>query len=462
MPVDAQTAASAAPLRGTGGISAPDAGQRSASLQPGRTDPPALRQDPALPASLRQLVDLRSVAIAGQTLAVAGAILLGVSLPVVPMAIIIAALLALNVVVAARLKRGAPPTHGAVAAQLALDLAAFTGLLLYAGGSANPVVSIYLLHVVVIAMLLPWRSAVAGTALVTASAALAIRFAEPLRHTDGQPLSEPALALGLWVSFALTAAVTAWFVSRIVATLREHDRLLQESARKALNDEAVNRLGTLAAGAAHELGTPLTTIAMIAGEMHRDAATTGQRRDATLLGAQVDACRQALSNLRAAAGHARAEGGGPEKLDAFVMSVVARFRALRPDVALHADCDGPLPAPEIFADQSLRQSLLILLNNAADASPHRVDVTARWDAQSLCVTVADRGSGVAPDRIDMLGRKFFTTKAPGQGTGLGLVLTASTVDRLGGTVRWSNRADGGLAAEIRLPLDRLLLSTPSP
>jgi two-component system sensor histidine kinase RegB len=256
--------------------------------------------------------------------------------------------------------------------------------------------------------------------------------------------------------------VTAWFVVGIVASLREHGRLLQESARKALNDEAVNRLGTLAAGAAHELGTPLTTIAMLAGEMHREALTPAQRRDASVLAAQVEACREALSNLRAAAGHARAEGGGPEKLDAFVMSVVARFRALRPDVPLQADWDGPRPAPEIYADQSLRQSLLILLNNAADASPHRVEVTARWDEQSLSLTVADRGGGVAPDRIGMLGRAFFTTKAPGQGTGLGLVLTASTVNRLGGTVRWSNRVDGGLAAEVRLPLNRLLLSPPSP
>jgi len=462
MPVDAQTAASAPPLRGRGGTSAPDAGRRSGRLQPDRTDPPALRQDPALPANLRQLVDLRSVAIAGQTLAAAGAVLLGVSLPVVPMAIIIASLLALNIVVAARLKRGTPATHGAVAAQLALDLAAFTGLLLCAGGSANPVTSIYLLHVVVIAMLLPWRSALAGTALVVACLALAIRFAEPLRHTNGQPLSEAALAVGLWVSFALTAAVTAWFVSRIVASLREHDRVLQEAARQALNDEAVIRLGTLAAGAAHELGTPLTTIATVAAEMRREAETPAQRRDATILGAQVEACRQALSNLRAAAGHARAEGGGPMKLDAFVRSVVARFQAMRPDAQLQADCDGPLPAPEIFADQSLRQSLLILLNNAADASPHCVDVTARWDEQSICLTVADRGSGVAPDCIDLLGRTFFTTKAPGQGTGLGLVLTASTVNRLGGTVRWSNRADGGLVAEIRLPLTRLLLAPPSP
>jgi two-component system sensor histidine kinase RegB len=410
---------------------------------------------------LRQLVDLRSVAIAGQTLAMAVALLLGVSLPVVPMAIVIIALVVLNIVASARLKRGAPATHGAIAAQLALDLAAFTTLLLFSGGAANPVTSIYLLHVVVIAMLLPWRSALAGTALVIASLALAIRFAEPLRHADGQPLSDATLAAGLWVSFALTAAVTAWFVIRIVASLREHDRLLQEAARQALNDEAVTRIGTLAAGAAHELGTPLTTIAMVAGEMQREADTPARRREVAILTAQIEHCRQALSILLAAAGHARAEGGGPEKLDAFLSSVVARFRAIRPDVPLQTRWDGPLPAPEIFADQSLRQSLLILLNNAADASPHRVDVTARWDDKSLCMTVADQGSGVSPDRIDQLGRTFFTTKAPGQGTGLGLVLTASTVSRLGGTVRWSNCAAGGLSAEIRLPLDRLLLSTPS-
>jgi two-component system sensor histidine kinase RegB len=462
MIAEVRTTSSDPPLRGIGGKAVPDAAGRAARARPDRMDPPASREDPALPASLRQLVDLRSVAIAGQALAIAVALLLGISLRVGPMALVIVALVVLNVVASVRLKRGVPATHGGVAAQLALDLGAFTTLLLFAGGTANPVTSIYLLHVVVIAMLLPWRSALAGTALVIVSLALAIRFAEPLRYADGQPLSDATLAVGLWVSFALTAAVTAWFVIRIVATLREHDRLLQEAARQALNDEAVTRIGTLAAGAAHELGTPLTTMAMVVGEMQRDAVTTPQRRDTAILAAQIEACRQALSNLRAVAGHAHAEGGGPEKLDAFLSSVVARFRAMRPDVPLQTRWDGPLPAPEIFADQSLRQALLILLNNAADASPHRVDVTARWDAESLYVTVADRGSGVSSDRIDMLGRTFFTTKAPGQGTGLGLVLTASTVNRLGGTVRWSNRADRGLSAEIRLPLARLLLSTPSP
>lgn len=456
MVAEVRTDASDPPLRGMGGSPAPDAARDAMAPHANRTDPPALAS------SLRQLVELRNVAIAGQTLAVTGAVLLGVSLPVLPMAIVIGALVVLNIAASARLKRGAPVTHGAVATQLALDLAAFTALLLFAGGMANPFAVILLLHGVLIAMLLPWRIALAGTALVIASIALAARFAEPLRHADGQPLSEATLAVGLWTGFALTAAVTGWFVVRIVASLREHDRLLQEAARQALNDEAVVRIGTLAAGAAHELGTPLTTMAMLVGEMQREADVPERRRDMAILTAQIETCRQALSNLRAAAGHARAEGGGPERFDAFLSSVAARFRAMRPGVPLQTHWNGPLPAPEIFADRSLRQSLLILLNNAADASPHRVDMTARWDDESLCVTVADEGDGVSPDRIDQLGRTFFTTKAPGQGTGLGLVLTASTVSRLGGTVRWSNRADGGLAAEVRLPLARLLVSTRAP
>ena len=322
---------------------APDAAGDAARAHPDRTDPPALRADPALPASLRQLVELRSVAIAGQALAVVVAVLLGVSLPVVPMAAVIGALVVLNIVASARLKRGAPATHRAVAGQLALDLAAFTALLLFSGGAANPVTSIYLLHVVVLAMLLPWRSALAGTALVILCLALAIRSSEPLRYADGQPLSDATLAFGLWAAFALTAAVTAWFVIRIVASLREHDRLLQEAARQALTDEAVLRIGTLAAGAAHELGTPLTTMAMVVGEMQREADTPARRRDAAILAAQIEACRQALSNLRAAAGHARAEGGGPEKFDAFLSSVVARFRAMRPDVPLQTRLGWPAP-----------------------------------------------------------------------------------------------------------------------
>jgi two-component system sensor histidine kinase RegB len=414
---------------------------------------------PALISSLRRLMWLRGLAIAGQAAAIALALALGVALPLDPMALVIAAEVAMNVYTVLRLRRGAAATHREVAAHLGLDLAAFTLLLILSGGAANPFALLYLLQVVLIALLLPMRLAVAGTLLVIASFGLAYAFSEPLHDWWGEPLPHSLVTLGLWVSFALTAAVTAWFVSRMVADLRTHDRLLHEAARRELNDAALLRIGTLAAGAAHELGTPLTTMAVVAGEIARGADTPALKRDAAILVSQLDACRHALANLAAAAGQMRTAGGGRAPLDRFLASLVARFKATRPDVPLTARWEGSAPAPEIFADASLQQAILILLNNAADASPHDVEIVGRWNEATLKLTVNDRGAGVDAASLGKLGRSFFSTKPPGKGTGMGLVLTASTLDRLGGSVSWSNRAEGGLAADITLPLKGLLLTS---
>ncbi len=415
---------------------------------------------PALLASLRQLVHLRTLAIVGQATAVAIAVALGIELPVAALAAVIAALVVANVLTAARVRRGTPTTHNEVAGQLALDLVAFTLLLLLSGGTSNPFVMLYLLHVVLIVVLLPWRLALAGTLLVVAAFAAAYLFAARLRLPGGDPIPRALSSAGLGVSFALTAAVTAWFVGRVVATLREHDRLLAEVERRALADEAVVRIGTLAAGAAHELGTPLTTMAVVVEEMKRAATSPAGVRDAAILAEQIAACRQALANLGAAAGHTCAVGGGRAPLDRFLADTVARFRALRPDQAVAPRWGGSAPAPDVFTDASLQQAILILLNNAADASPHHVDIDGRWDGDWLTVTVSDRGSGVPAGHLEKLGRSFFTTKAPGKGTGLGLVLASSTVARLGGTIQWSNRPGGGLAATLRLPLRGLTMTDP--
>ena len=412
---------------------------------------------PALISSLRRLIWLRAVAIVGQACAIALALALGVALPFDPMVLIVAAEVVMNVYAALRLRRGAAATHREVAAHLAFDLTAFTLLLVLAGGAANPFSLLYLLQVVLIALLLPIRLAIAGTVVVIASFGLAYAFSEPMHDGWGEPLPHSLVTLGLWVSFALTAAVIAWFVTRVVADLRTHDRLLNEAARRELNDAALLRIGTLAAGAAHELGTPLTTMAVVAGEIAREADTPALKRDAAILVAQIDACRQALGNLAAAAGHVRTQGGGRAPLDRFLGGIATRFQAMRPDVPLEMRWEGTSPAPEIFADAALQQAILILLNNAADASPHHVDIHGRWDESTLQLSIGDRGPGVDAASLPKLGRTFFTTKPPDKGTGLGLVLTASTLDRLGGSVSWSNRPDGGLAAEITLPLKGLLL-----
>jgi two-component system sensor histidine kinase RegB len=414
---------------------------------------------PALISSLRRLIWLRGLAIAGQAAAIALAVALGVALPLNPMLLVVAAEVAMNVYAAMRLRHGAAATHREVAAHLAFDLTAFTLLLVLAGGAANPFSLLYLLQVVLIALLLPIRLAVAGTLLVIASFGLAYALSEPLHDWWGELLPHSLVALGLWVSFTLTAAVTAWFISRMVADLRTHDRLLHEAARRELNDEALLRIGTLAAGAAHELGTPLMTMAVVAGEIAREADTPARERDAAILVAQIDACRRALGNMAAAAGHVRTPGGGRAPLDRFLAAIVSRFQATRPDVPLTARWDGSTPVPEIFADAALQQAILILLNNAADASPHYVEIVGHWDDDALRLSISDRGAGVDAASLGKLGRAFFTTKPQGKGTGMGLVLTASTLDRLGGNVRWSNRPEGGLVAELTLPLKGLLLTS---
>lgn len=436
----------------------------SATLAPVREIPVRTRRPrdddpPALVSSLRTLAWLRGLAIAGQAAAIGLAVALGVALPLVPLSIVVVAEIGMNAYAAARLRRGRAATHAEVASHLAFDLAAFSLLLILAGGAENPFAILFLLQVVLIALLLPVRLAVVGTLLVIASFGVAYAFSEPLHDRWGQPLPNALVNLGFWVSFTLTAAVTAWFVGRIVVDLRTHDRLLHEAARRALNDAALLRLGTLAAGAAHELGTPLMTMAVLAGEFAREADTEARKRDAAILQAQIDTCRQALGNLAAAAGHVRTAGGGRAPLDRFLAGIASRFQAMRPEVPLDMRWEGPSPAPDIFADATLQQAILILLNNAADASPHHVDIHGRWDESTLRLSVGDRGPGVDAATLGKLGRTFFTTKAPGKGTGMGLVLTASTVDRLGGRIDWSNRPEGGLAAEITLPLRGLLMTS---
>ncbi len=410
---------------------------------------------PALVDSLRLLAQLRWIAIAGQSAAIAAAVALGVRLPVAAMAAVVAALAGFAFVAGRRVRAARPATHGEVAAHLAFDLLAFTLLLALAGGTANPFVLLYVLHVVLVAQLLPWPLAVAGTALAGACYALAALTPWPLRMAGGDALPPALAAFGEYTAFVLTALLTGVFVARIAAALRQREALLRDVALKASRDECVLRIGALAAGAAHELASPLQTMAVIAGDMKDEADASALRRDAGVIAAQVDACRRTLANLTAAAAHARGDASGRVPLDRFVDAAVERFQALRPDASLACRWDGALPVPEIAADAALAQAILILLNNAADASMHDVNMIARWDDASFDLTVQDRGPGLPEGVRARLGRVFHSTKPPGHGTGLGLVLAADAVQRLSGTLRFANRAGGGASVELSVPIAAL-------
>lgn len=414
-----------------------------------------------LPASgrLGRIVRLRWVAIAGQLTAIGFAYALDVRVPWMPVLLVVVVLAAINFGTWLRLARHDDAPTARIPLHLMLDLGAFIVLLGMTGGADNPFAFFFLLHVVVAALMLPALQATAATLVVTLAFLLVSVWGLPLTMADGEPVPAPLRVWGGAVAFALTAAIITWVVARVVADYQQQQETLDAAAQKTANDAAILHIGSLAAGAAHELGTPLATMAVVIGELRRAPPTPEIARDAEILSAQMRACRSALAQFASAAGYARADSGGRQRVDRFFESTADAFRATRQELDLECHCSGAGPAPEIFTEQSLKQAILILLNNAADASPHHVGLDVQWTAENLTIAVSDRGRGFSESDLPKLGRVFFTTKAPGKGTGLGLVLAASSIARLGGTIRWSNRGEGGACATVELPLSRLLLDT---
>lgn len=400
--------------------------------------------------NLHRLVVVRTIVIAGQLLAVWTAVVpLHMPLPLQPLVTILAGMALANVLTGLRLRRNWPVRDAELFAHLLLDVLAFTGLLYFAGGSTNPFAPLYLLPITLAAAALP-RAHVWGMVAVTVACYTALLFVYvPL--PGAHALHDAAFQLhvaGMWTGFLLSAGLIAWFAARMNATLRERDRLAAEMREQALRHERVLALGTLAAGAAHELGTPLSTLAVLLKDARADEPL-GERRIGTLRD-QVGRCKEILSALTAQAGAARAEGGKNVALDIWLREILDKWRAMRPDVSVQEDLAGDEPVPHVFAEQTLSQAITSILNNAADASPRGIDVHARWSAEALVIEVADRGPGVAPGLSVQLGSSPVTTKD--DGLGLGLFLAQTTMQRLGGDLVFGARAGGGTVCRLTMPL----------
>ena len=223
-----------------------------------------------------------------------------------------------------------------------------------------------------------------------------------------------------------------------------------------LRDEQLVALGTLAAGAAHELGTPLSTMAVLARELQQeyDQDQALQQR-LSILRQQVDRCKETLSMISASSGQLRAEGGSRIQVDQFLNGVVADWRLMRSTAQLKYDCSGVVPAPVIVSEKGLRQALITFLDNAADSSSNAVEMTCHWSERQLQVEIADRGEGMPQEFRHQIGKIPFTTKA--EGRGLGLLLAHAIIQRLDGVVEVSERAGGGTCVTLTVTLDRLLL-----
>ena len=410
--------------------------------------------------NLRRLLLVRTITLVVLLLALGFVLLrLNLPLPLPPLLATLGGMALLSVVTLWRLSRPWPVRDVELFVQLLLDVAALTVLLYFSGGPSNPFVTLYLLPLAIAASALPgarvwWMAgvtAVCYTALLGWHVPLATHA---LAHDSGFGVH----VLGMWLGFVLSATLIAAFAVRMNATLREHERALASLREQALRQERVVALGTLAAGAAHELGTPLSTMAVLVKDIEPQPGLSAETL--AILRAQITRCKEILSSLSVAAGPLRAEAGERQPLDAWLATIVERWLATRPGVVASRHFAGAAPVPRIVAERTLSQAITNILNNAADASPQAVEITGQWTADSLTLDIADRGPGLAPEikRIDAQSGGLdygFTTKS--EGLGLGLFLASTVLNRFGGEVRLTERAGGGLLCRLILPLAALKL-----
>jgi two-component system sensor histidine kinase RegB len=394
-------------------------------------------------------VQLRWVAVCGQALTlVLCKTALSLELPYAAIGVLIAFAAASNVGLMILVRQNGQQPGALVPAVLTLDTLLFTGLLYFSGGPQNPFASLYVVHVAMAAVVLSVRWTWWFVILSGACYAALFWRHIPLRQGDG--LIDPLLIRqGAWFSLALVTGVIAYFIGRVSLALRRREQQLTELRSLVARNERLASLTTLAAGAAHELGTPLGTIAVVARELERAASDRpAVAEDARLIRSQVDRCRGIIDRM---SGHASEDLGRVEQLqlDELLESLRGDLHLANPDV-LVVDHQGvvDMAAPR----QDLIQALVPLIHNAVEAGEGRPVTLSISRAEGLLrFLVRDQGPGMSPDVLARVGEPFFTTKPPGEGTGLGLYVVRLFAERLGGQLQIDSALGAGTAATLEFP-----------
>lgn len=413
---------------------------------------------------LHGLMWLRSLAVLGQwaVLALASG-LLAFELPLDAMIPATLLLVAWNIFLYWRLRQAWLATSAEIFLNLIIDSSVLTYLLFWAGGATNPFVFIYLIPIAVSAAALPVRYAWYMSLLSAIYYTLLMRYYIPLPPVENH-FFNGAFDLhifGMWVNFMLSAVLMTIFIASIAKAMQQRDRSLTRAREEALKSEKIVAMGTLAAGVAHELSTPLSTMTMLVEELSAEAnQTTSSKEDLQLLRQQIDICKARLRDMLDSSGHTRSEGGQALPVRQFIERLLDQWQVIRPEIRLDQNFIEPFDNPRIVVEQTISQSIINLLNNAADASiensHNEVAIEINCSQQQLSINIDDEGRGITQKQAEQVGEVSFSTKKGG--FGIGLVLSNASLGRFGGNVLLNNRTGQGTRTEITLPLGELILS----
>jgi two-component system sensor histidine kinase RegB len=383
---------------------------------------------------------------------------LRLALPLVPIASLIAVLAASNLVLGWWVSKGGsaePRVYGVV---LALDVTLLTALLWLTGGTSNPFTTVYLVYIALAAVTLGSRWTWTIAVLSVAGYAILFAIAPPADpHAAHRPADELAGHLaGMWVAFLSAAVLIGFFVTRVREALDQRERALAEARQVAAAQERLASLTTLAAGAAHELATPLATIAVASKELLREAEASNHPaliEDAALIRAQVERCRQILDHMSGRADATTADP--PDTIDPAVV-IAAAIAALPAGASSRVTVTAAGPATSVRLPKvGMARVLTTLIKNALDASGEdgRVEIAVTTSPTSLGLSVRDTGRGMDQATLARAGEPFFTTKPAGAGFGLGLFLARTFVEQWGGQFSLQSQPGLGTVAAVSFTAD---------
>lgn len=406
------------------------------------------------------LVQLRWIAIAGQVATILFAHwAMGINIPIAAMLLVTMIAAALNIVTFAALRHRKDVAHAELLLALLFDVLLLTAQLYLSGGATNPFISLYLLQVALGAVLLD-RWSVWGIVLmsVLCAAMLSVVY-RPLGLSDALEGHLFDLHIvGTWICLTMIAVLLVLFMGRVNRNLRDREAYLAHLRQQAAEEEHIVRMGLLASGAAHELGTPLSQLAVVLGDWRHMPEITNHPplvEEVVEMQAAVQRCKAIVTGILLSAGEARGEAPEVTNVRDFVDGIASDWRAANPGMPLRCDF-GPHDYPRIIADPVIRQAIGNLLDNAREAGATNIDLLVGRDSQSLNIAVRDNGSGFSPEMLADFGKPYRSSKGK-EGRGLGLFLVVNVVRKLGGSVSASNGADGGTLILLRLPLGTVAL-----
>ncbi|MGE0448089.1 MAG: ATP-binding protein [Vicinamibacterales bacterium] len=364
----------------------------------------------------------------------------------------------LHTVTAVRLGRGVSIPRPVATLDLLLQPAILTVLLELTGGPFNPFAVAYAIPIAQAAFTLG-RAHALGVSAVSMGGygLLALWHLNELAEVHHRLNDFPTHLFTVWWSITLMADLAAYFLVQASNALARREEQLEDMRRQTARNERLVSMTTLAAGAAHELSTPLGTIAVAARELERTALGKGTvpdlAEDARLIRAEVDRCRAILDQMSGRAGGSAVDE--PEELSMVAVLDEVRGRVPREAIGRLRLAVEPERLVAFLPRSGVVQAVLSLVMNGLDANEGTsavVDVRVRADAETLTITVEDPGPGLSADVLKRAGEPFFTTKDPGRGLGLGLFLARAFAERVGGSlvIRTGERTSVTLSLPVRM------------